>query len=164
MSFALMGLTNWGPNKLIKYESSPCYDDWKLNLIQTGFIRICKCNDPSCEVQKISIAMIGIAMDVVKILRDEFGAKITLESIFSRDNVLYFISKYTTRVALDKFLVKCNVPRSYTFDNTKNDFTINFFNDHILSKAEALEPKAFKAVKRTGDDPFTSDSTNAATQ
>ena len=155
MSFCLMGLTNWGQNKLIKYESSPCFEDWKLNFIQTGFFSLCKCDIGSgCEILKVTLAMIGLAMEVVKILRGEFGAKITLESIFSRANVLKFISRCTTRVALDKFLVKCEIPRTYVFDNTKTGLTLNLFEDHILSKAEALEPKVFVGTKKTGTDPF----------
>ena len=157
MSFALMGLCNWGPNLLIKYESATCYSDWKFRFNDTGFIRICKC-DIDCEVQKVSIAMYAIALDIVKILRNEFNSKITMESIFSRENVLDFIARFTTRVALDKFFVKCHVPRTYTFDNTKSNFTLEFFKDHILSKEEALEPKKFNPVKSDRADPFNSSS------
>ena len=155
MSFCLMGLVHWGQNRLIKYESAPCFSDWKLNFVETGFIKICDC-DSSCEVQKVAIAMYGIGMDVVKIMREEFDSTITMESIFSRSNTLDFMSRFTTRVALDSFFVKCDVPRVYYFDNTKKKMALEYFKDHILSKSEALEPKRFKAVNKTGTDPFVS--------
>ena len=155
MSFAMMGLSNIGPNRLIKYESSPCFPDWRLHFVKTGHIYICQCDaDAGCEVQRIALAMYGIALDVVKILRSEFKAKITLESMFSRSFVLDFIMRFTTRVALDKFLIKCHVPRSYVFDNTKSNFTIDLFKHHILSKDEALEPKKFNPSNSDRADPF----------
>ena len=158
MSFALMGLTNWGPNLLIKYESSPCYADWKYNFVTKGFIGFCACDVGSdCEVHKITVAMYGIAMDVIKILRDEFQSVLTMESVFGRRNMLEFIKRFTTRVALNQFLVKPKVARTYTFDNTKQNLTIEFFKDHILSKEEALEPKRFNPVITTRADPFVGD-------
>ena len=143
LSFCCMGIVNWGPNQLIKYESAKCFSDFKFNFVNTHFMRICDCQD-KCDMQEMMLIIFGIVLDIVKYLRSNFNARITLEAVFSRRNTLDFISRYTTRVGLDRFKIIDSVPRSYKFDNTRTKWSVTVFEDDILHKDEALKPKVFK--------------------
>ena len=94
-------------------------------------------------MKKHTIVIYSLCLDIVKILRNNFKAKITLESIFSRRNVLDFISKCTVKVGKDKFKVRDNIERQFYPSNTQLKYVLKILEDDIVYHQEALEPRVF---------------------
>ena len=142
LSWLLQGIVDWTPeDPLIEYETEVCFATEKDNFIETKFLRVCPCND-TCAWRMTTLLIFGLAHDVVKRVRNDLNVPITLESIFSKDNVFKFLSKYTEMTGPGQFRVKSTVPRVLDLPNIKAeiDLSINVFTDGIVTRNECLEP------------------------
>ena len=144
MAILLQGFTNQSDYKLIDYEDCPCFIDTKLRFLRTHYLRLCDCVT-DCQLKNHITLVYCLVIDIIKMMRKHYKAKITLENIFSRKNVLDFISKMTVKVGFERFRIRDTVPRIFETTHASAVMTMQgYLNDDILHKNEALVEKAAK--------------------